>query len=457
MGDLLPGFQRIHIVGVGGAGMSALAKLLAAKGKTISGSDLRSSEALARLEDLGLDVWSGHRPDSIDGVDLVVRSSAVPESDPEVRAAQAMSIPVWERPRLLAALTRDVPSIGATGTHGKTTSAAMLVLATRAAGLDPSFVVGGDMLDLRTNAGAGGDPLLILEADEAFGTFEWLNLSGLMITNVELDHMDHFESVEDLEAAFVRVARNVDGPVVACLDDPGASRVIQRAGCLGYGTDEASDWRILDMALSEGSSSFRLVGHKGEVMVDVPRPGIHLARNAAGALALMAELDHDLEKAAAGLSRFQGVKRRFEHRGTVNGVSVYDDYAHHPTEVAATLRAARPGVRRRLWAVFQPHLYSRTEAFSPEFGAALANADAVVVTDVYGAREEPRPGVTGRLVADAAKRAGASDVIFVRHRADVASTLAGLLEAGDSVVIMGAGDVTVVATELLTLLEGSWV
>jgi len=456
MGDLLPGFQRIHIVGVGGAGMSALAKLLAAKGKAISGSDLRASEALARLEDLGLDVWSGHRPDSIDGVDLVVRSSAVPESDPEVRAAQTMSIPVWERPRLLADLTRDVPSVGATGTHGKTTSAAMLVLAARAAGLDPSFVVGGDMLDLRTNAGAGRDPLLILEADEAFGTFEWLKLSGLMITNVELDHMDHFDSVEDLEAAFVRVARNVDGPVVACVDDPGASRVLQRAGCVGYGTDEASDWRILDLALSEGSSSFRLLGPKGEVLVELPRPGIHLARNAAGALALLAELDHDLEKAAVGLSRFQGVKRRFEHRGTVNGVSVYDDYAHHPTEVAATLRAARPGVRRRLWAVFQPHLYSRTEAFYPEFGAALANADAVVVTDVYGAREEPRPGVTGRLVADAAKRAGASEVIFIRHRGDVASTLAGLLEAGDSVVIMGAGDVTIVATELLTLLEGSW-
>lgn len=445
----LSAYPRIHLVGVGGAGMSALAKLLAGKGHLVTGSDLRPSLALAALADIGLDVWDGHRPEQMQEAGLVVASSAVPESDPEIKAAKAAGVPVWRRPDLLDAVTSMIPTIGPTGTHGKTSSTGMMVAALRATGMDPSFVVGGDLIDLRTNALAGADDLLVLEVDEAFGTFERINLKGLQVTSVEPEHLDHFGTFAQLEAAFLRVMRSVDGPVVACMDDPGAARLAEMTKALTYGIEEGADYRILEFVPSPGSVAFRLEGRGAATDVLVPRPGIHMARNAAGVLSLLHALGHDLMPAAAGLRSFHGVRRRFEHRGTVDGVTMVDDYAHHPTEVAATLRAARHSVPSRLVAVFQPHLYSRTEMLHREFGAALALADLVVVTDVYAAREVPQPGVTGRLVADAATRAGSAGVRYVPHRADLAGVLAELCRPGDLVVTMGAGDVTTVSAELI--------
>lgn len=442
---------RIHLVGAGGAGMSAIAKVLVARGHQLSGSDLRGGAALDALTDLDIEVYTGHNPKVVDGAALVVASSAVPEFDEELSAARSGGIAVWRRPELLDALTADIPTIGATGTHGKTTTTAMLVTALRQIGEDPSFIIGGELLDLSTNGHQGQSDLLVLEADEAFRTFESLHLEGLVVTNVEHEHVDHFDSEEDLVDSFAGVASNVSGPVVACLDDPGSGEVARRVGALTYGFDRGADWRIDGLDTGPDGVTFVLNKGRSKVKVGLPHPGRHLAQNAAGALALLAETGRDLEAVAAGISSFRGVGRRWEHKGTVGGVILYDDYAHHPTEVAAIIDAASGTATGRIWAVFQPHLYSRTERFSDEFGRALATADVVVVTDVFGAREEPVPGVTGELVADAARGAGGV-VHYIPHRYELAEFIAPLVEPGDLVVSMGAGDITLLHTELAPIL-----
>jgi UDP-N-acetylmuramate--alanine ligase len=443
---------RIHLVGAGGAGMSALAKVLVAMGHAVSGSDLRSGPALEALADLDVAISTGHNPDTIKGAALVVASSAVPDYDEELEAARAEGITVWRRPELLAALTASIPTIGATGTHGKTTTTALAITALREMGEDPSFVVGGDLLDLGTNGHYGETDLLVLEADEAFRTFESVHLLGLVITNVEHEHVDHFDSPSDLVYSFTSVAANVDGPVVACIDDPGSRQVGAEVGASTYGFDEDAHWQISELATGRQGVRFRLDGPGSPpVTVEVGQPGKHVAQNAAGAIALLAELGRDVERAAAGVAAFRGVGRRWEHKGTVDGVMLYDDYAHHPTEVAAIIDAAAAIATGRIWAVFQPHLYSRTERFSEEFGLALARADVAVVTDVFGAREEPVPGVTGDLVAEATRRAG-GDVHYVPHRYELAGFIAPRVQRGDLVLSMGAGDITLLHSELAPIL-----
>ena len=442
---------RIHIVGAGGAGMSAIAKVLLATGREMSGSDLRGGAALDALADLGMKVHAGHDPSAVEGAVLVVASSAVPPYDEELAAAESLGIPVWRRPELLAELTRTAPSIGATGTHGKTTTTALLITALRGVGEDPSFIVGGDLVDLGTNGHLGRDDLLVIEADEAFRTFESLHLEGLVVTNIEHEHVDHFQTEEGLVASFVNVARRVLGPVVACIDDPGAAHLASEVDAVTYGFGAEADWQISSFERSEQGIRCRVTHDGTDLMLDLPTPGRHMAQNAAGAVALLAELGRDPNAVARAMSDFRGVGRRWEHRGTVAGISLYDDYAHHPTEVKAVLDGASSMAPGRLWAVFQPHLYSRTERFSGEFGAALAGADEVVVTDVFGAREEPVPGVTGEMVVDAVARAG-KRAHYVRHRTDLAEYLAPLLTDGDMVVGMGAGDITLLPGELAQLL-----
>jgi len=446
-------YDRIHLVGAGGAGMSAIARVLAGMGHLVSGTDLRGGSTLDRLGDFGVETYAGHHPEVVSSVDVVVASSAVPDSDPELIAAAAAGIPVWRRPRLLAALTGLIPTIGATGTHGKTTTTALLISGLRAAGVDPSFIVGGDLADLGTNGHFGEDPLLILEADEAFRTFESLDLVGLVVTNVEPEHVEHFGSSDELLETFVSVASRVKGPVVACIDDVGSADVAARTGAITYGLDSSAMWRIREFTPAQGGCRFVLSGPDAEVEVLLRRPGMHNAQNAAGALSLLATLGHDLRACADGLAGFHGVGRRWEHRGVVAGVTLIDDYAHHPTEVAATLSASVGLVPGRVWAVFQPHLYSRTERLQDEFGEALSAADVVVVTDVYGSREEPVPGVTGELVADAVRRRG-REVHYVAHKTDLARYLVDRVAAGDLVLTMGAGDITVLPTELAAMLAG---
>ena len=451
MRDLVP-HDAVHVVGVGGAGMSGLAKMLAQAGHRVTGSDLKPGPLLAALAGTGVETWLGHRPEAIAGVGLVVSSSAVPDSDPELEAARHAGIDVWERPRLLGEITTRLRTVGITGTHGKTTCTAMLVTALRSIGLDPSFMVGGQLIDLNTNAHLGGDDLFVLEADEAFGTFLSLDLSGLLVTNIEPDHLDHYGTVEEMEAAYAAVADRVEGPVVACIDDPGVRRLQEHVDDLiGYGTAVGAAWRAARIESDVHGVAVDGAGPEGEqVALRIPKPGRHVGLDGLGVLALAAALGHDPGDVAAGLASFHGVRRRFEVRARRGGVTVIDDYAHHPTEVAATLDAARRGHDGRVVAVFQPHRYSRTREHGEALGRALGSADVVYVSDVYAAGEAPIPGVTGRLVAEAVDAAG--EVRYVPRRADLAAALAETVTEGDLVLLLGAGDITQVADELAPLL-----
>ncbi len=446
--DDLAAYRHIHLVGAGGAGMRGLAVLLAGLGHRVTGSDLEPSPYLDRLAALGIETWVGHRPGRAGEWDLVAASSAVPSHDEELAAAAAAGVPVWARPRLLGALTATMPAIGVTGTHGKTTATAMAVAALQAAGADPSYLVGGELIKSGTGAHIAMGGPFVLEADEAFGTFLELQLAGLLVTNVEADHLDHYGTVAEMEKAYLTVARGVDGPLVVGVDDPGGRRLAEQTGAVTYGTAPDADWQIDDVTFGPWEVSFVMRRNGQDQAVTVPKPGIHVARNAAGVLALAAELGFDLGAAAAGLAAFAGVRRRHEVRARVAGVTIIDDYAHHPTELAATLAAARGGSPARLWAVFQPHRFSRTAEHGAALGAALAGADRVVVTDVYPAGEPPIAGVSGRLVADGAAAAGAADVAYVSSRDDLADHLAAAARSGDVVLLLGAGDITGVAAEL---------
>ncbi len=444
--------RRVHIVGAGGSGMSGMAKILAQAGHLVTGSDLKPGPSLTALSEVGVETWIGHRPEAADAWDLVVASSAVPARDPELAAARSAGVEVWERPRLLDEITRRLPTLGVTGTHGKTSGTAMLLAALRALGRDPSFMVGGELVDLNTNAHLGEEDLFILEADEAFGTFLSLHLRGLIVTNVEADHLDYYGTLERLESAFASVASSVVGPVVVCLDDPGGRRLHASVkGAVGYGTAPDARWRVTSIEHGPSSVAFELSGPTGVIPVTVPKPGEHVARNAAGVLALVGELGIDVAAASEGLRSYAGVRRRFEVRARIGGVVVVDDYAHHPTEVAATIAAAALGHRGRVVAVFQPHRFTRTADLGSALGSALANTTRVFVTDVYAAGEPPIAGVTGRLVAEAARTAGA-ETTYVPRRSELATAVAREVHPGDMVLLMGAGDITLVADEIIPLL-----
>ena len=444
---------RIHLVGAGGAGIGPLAKLLSAMGHVVSGSDLVAGAGLEGLNAHRVATWVGSLPDRMAECDLVVASSAVPATDPELVAAGEAGVAVWDRPRLLREMTTRMPTLGFSGTHGKTTSTALAVTATRGLGIDASFIVGGDLVGCDTNAHLGADDLLVLEADEAYGTFAHLVLAGLAVTNVDSDHLDHYGTQERLEDTFRDVVDRVDGPVVVGMDDPGGHRLAERTGRPGYGTSPEAAWRITDVEPGPLSVTFRLGGRFPPGWVKVSRPGLHTARNACGVLALLSELGYDLAAAIESLARFEGVRRRLEHRATVGEVTIIDSYAHHPAEVAADIEALAPVERNRLWVVFQPHLYSRTVALATEFGEALAGADRIVVTDIYGAREAPWPGVTGELVADAVSDRH-REVRYVAGLEEVADLVSGEVCPDDVILTLGAGDVTTLPDRLVDRLAG---
>lgn len=446
--------QRVHIIGAGGSGMSGVAKLLSQLGHTVSGSDLKPGRMFDVLNDVGITTWLGHRPEAMTGVDLVVASSAVPDTDLELSAARDLGIEIWRRPALLKALTAQRRTFGFAGTHGKTTSTALAVTATRSMGVNPSFLVGGEMIGLNTGASVGTDELFLLEADEAFGTFRHLSLDGLLVTNIEADHLDHYGTVAALEDAFAQVAGRVAGPRIVCADDAGARRLAQTVDVTTYGFSPDAQWRIKDLEHERGSVRFRLEGEGGTTEVTLPKPGEHLASNAAGVLALLGESGLDVAAAAAGMSNFRGVGRRYEIRAKVEGITVVDDYAHHPTEVAATIAAASVGSSGGVIAVFQPHRYTRTADLGPDFGAPLALADQVIVTDIYAAGERPIIGVTGRLVSQAVEAAGGT-VAFVPRLTDIPDMVAASAEAGDVILLLGAGDISSISGDVVRAIEAA--
>ena len=432
--------------------MSGLGKILSQLGHEVSGSDVKPGRMLESLRDVGVSTWIGHRPDLITAAELVVASSAVPDRDPELRAAIEAGIPVWRRPQLLAALTAANPALGLAGTHGKTTSSALAVTALRGVGNDPSFLVGGQIVGLNTGSHVGTDDAFILEADEAFGTFRHLDLASVLVTNIEADHLDHYVTLAALEDAFAQVVDRVQGARVGCIDDPGVRRLAQRTDIATYGFTDQAQWRVRDLHHADGGVQFTLIWPGGATPVRLPKPGSHLASNAAGVLAMLGLSGIDVPSAAQALEGFTGVHRRYEIRAEIGGITIVDDYAHHPTEVAATIEAATLGTEGRVIVVFQPHRYTRTADLGPRFGASLALADEVIVTDVYSAGEEPIIGVSGRLVAQSVGAAGV-DASYVARLADVPDAVVGIAAEGDTVLLLGAGDVASIAPDLAAAID----
>ncbi|HXF57641.1 MAG TPA: UDP-N-acetylmuramate--L-alanine ligase, partial [Actinomycetota bacterium] len=449
-------WRSAHLVGIGGAGMSGIARLLLAAGVRVSGSDLKDSPGLAALREAGATVFVGHRAEQVGRPDAVVASSAIPPTNPELRAAREAGVPVWSRAQVLAGLMRGRRGVAVAGTHGKTTTTSMVSVMLSRLGLDPTFVVGGDLNESGSGASAGSGELFVAEADESDGSFLLLQPEVAVVTNVEEDHLDHYGGREEIERAFAAFAARAR-VVVACWDDPGARRALEglSASLLRYGRGPEADVRVLEEELRPGRGSRSLVDVGGRrVWLELAVPGAHNVLNGAAALAVASVLQLDLEAAARALASFTGVRRRFERRGEAGGVLLVDDYAHHPTEVAATLAVAREAAPRRVVAVFQPHRYTRTRAMWRELGRSLAGADLVVLTDVYGAGERPIPGVSGKLVAEAlAEEAPGRRVVYLPHRSDVAPFLAGEVRPGDLVLTIGAGDITMVGQELLGLLR----
>jgi UDP-N-acetylmuramate--alanine ligase len=447
----------VHVVGVGGAGMSAIATVLAGMGHRVSGSDLKESASLERLRAMGIDVAVGHTPANVsDHISYVTISTAVPAHNVEVRAATERGIPVLRRAEILAAIASTRRTVAVAGTHGKTTTASMLALVLIEAGLQPSFIIGADVNEIGTGAVWDDGELFVVEADESDGTFLELPRQAAIVTNVEPDHLEHYGSVETLVSSFERFVVETDGPVVVCADDLGAAELGARVAAHTYGTSPHARWRMTDLETGGTGSSFTLRFEGGDSFegwslgrLQLPVAGAHNARNACAAAVTGLLLGASFDAARAALARFAGVARRFEHRGEAAGVTFIDDYAHLPTEVAAAIEAARDGDWRRVVCVFQPHRYSRTSALWPDFAHAFDGADLLVVTDVYAAGETPRPGVSGMLVARAALDAHPwRRLAYLPHRADVIRYLTHELKAGDLCLTLGAGDLTSLPDEL---------
>ena len=451
--------RPIHFMGIAGAGMSALAMIARHRGVAITGCDSDTSGGGADdLTALGVRVWKGHDPSHVEGARAVVVTAAVPRDHPELDKARALGLPVVKRADALGELVAGGSEglVAVAGTHGKTTTTVMVTEALTAAGRNPTGLAGGRVAAWGGNARIGGDALYVVEADEYDKSFLSLRPTVAVVNNVEADHLECYGSMEALEDAFVDFASRAQRVIVGA-DDDGADRVGMRieAPVWRVGHGATADVRIRAVRLEPGGSRamVSLPGGNG-VELTLAVPGLHNVRNAAAALAVLHALGADVESGARALAQFHGVGRRFERLGEAGGITVVDDYAHHPTEVAATLAAARqafPG--RRLIAVFQPHLFSRTALHGEALGKALAAADMVVVAPIYAAREQPQDGVTHHLVVRGATRAGAATVA-VRDRAGVTTHVARAVRDGDVVFTLGAGDITRVGPELLKLLGG---
>jgi UDP-N-acetylmuramate--alanine ligase len=459
---------RVHFVGIGGAGMSGIARIMLERGITVSGSDAKDSDLLAELRDLGATTHVGHAAAHVDGADTVVVSTAIRETNPELATARERGLRVLHRAAALASLMDGHRSIAVAGTHGKTTTTSMLTVALQHAGADPSYCIGGVLVTTGLGAANGSGDLFVAEADESDGSFLMFAPTAAVITNVEADHLDNYATFERVKETFARFAERIrpGGLLVVCADDPVARSLGEDAARRGltvrtYGEAPDADYRIEGFT-PRGLGSRFTVGTRsaadtrpaaGARELRLAVPGRHYALNATAAYATAVELGVPAGAVAEGLAGFTGARRRLEPKGEARGVKVFDSYAHHPTELAADLRATRDYVGEqgggRIVAVFQPHLFSRTQFFADEFGTALGLADEVVVLDVYPAREDPIPGVTGELVAKAVPH---DHVAYEPDGNAVAGRVAELAAPGDVIITMGAGDVTTLGPKILGLL-----
>ena len=440
--------------------MSGIAEILLDQGFTVTGSDLSRSDVTERLESLGARIAQGHAPEHVVGADVVVYSSAVkPEENPETAEASRRKIPLIRRAEMLAEVTRMKYGIGVAGTHGKTTTTSMIGLVLIEGEKDPTVIVGGKLSGFGgTNARLGQGEWTVVEADEYDRSFLSLSPAVAVITNLEREHLDIYSGLDDLKRAFIEFANKVPfyGFIALCLDESTLLdiRPHLKKRVISYGTTPQCDVRAVDISYSERNSQFTVLRNGEELgTITVGVPGEHNVKNALAAIAVGLEVGVAFDAIARALTKFTGVYRRFEIKGEPGGVLVIDDYAHHPTEVKATLDAVRRGWRRRVVALFQPHTYTRTRDFHEEFGKSFFNADLVFLTDIYPARERPIQGITGELVAESALGYGHRNVIYVPDRNDLAARALELIQPGDIVVTMGAGDIWKVAEEIMEELE----
>ena len=448
--------NSIHFVGIGGIGMSGIAEILLAEGFRVSGSDLAKSDVTARLEELGACIVQGHSPENLADAEVVVYSSAVkPDENPETLEAMRRKVPLIRRAEMLAEVTRLHYGVAVSGTHGKTTTTSMIGLVLIEGGIDPTVIVGGKLADLGgTNARRGEGEWTVVEADEYDRSFLSLLPTIAVITNLESEHLDIYSDLDDLKRSFVEFANKVPfyGFVALCLDEPELVDIMPRLTrrVVSYGTSSQCDVQASEITYEKGRSRFTVL-FRGEVLgtIELGVPGLHNVKNALAAVTSGLALDVPFETISSALVKFSGVYRRFEIKGESRGVLVIDDYAHHPTEVKATLQGVKRGWNRRVVVVFQPHTYTRTRDFHDEFGKSFLNADLVIITDLYPAREQPIQGVNGELVAKSATDFGHRHVSYVPEKNDVPAHLSSLLEPGDIVLTMGAGDIWKIGETIL--------
>ena len=453
--------KKIHFVGIGGIGMSGIAEILLDQGFKVAGSDKMLSEITERLETLGAKIFEGHKPENIaSDIDALVYSSAVVLDNPEVLEAQRRKIPIIRRAEMLAEVMRLKYGIGIAGTHGKTTTTSMISLVLMEGAMDPTVIVGGRLSGLGgSNARLGHGDFIVVEADEFDRSFLSITPTIAVLTTLETDHLDCYRDLEDIKGAFIQFASKVPfyGFVVLCLDEPALQDIMPQLSqkkVLGYGMNPQADVQAVDIHYKDNTATFTVLKNGtefGRVVLQIP--GKHNVQNALAAITVGLELGISFEKVKAGIEKFTGVNRRWEKKGEVNGISVYDDYAHHPTECRAALSGAKAGWRRRTVCVFQPHLFSRTRDFYEDFAKAFLLADVLLVTDIYPAREEPIQGITGELIVNAAKQYGHKNVHYVPDKKTVPDALLTLVKKDDLVIMMGAGDIWKCSAEFLKRLQ----
>ena len=458
LGPLTQRVRNIHLIGIGGSGMSGIAEILLNLGFSITGSDLRSTEVTDHLTSLGARVFIGHTPGNVAHCDVVVYSSAVKGDNPEIIAARERKIPVIKRPEMLSELMRMKYGICIAGTHGKTTTTSMTGTVLTRGGIDPTIIVGGRVTDFGGGAKIGRSHYLVLEADEYDRTFLKLTPVIAAVTNIDLEHLDCYKDMDDIENAFLQFVNKVPffGSVILCIDNSGVQSIIPgvERKIITYGTSRQADIRAENITFEGMKTVFDVVSY-GEPLgqITLPVPGIYNVRNALAALAIGAEMGVSFQNAADALGEYKSVGRRFEVKGSIGGVTVVDDYAHHPTEIISSLDGVRSGFDNRIIAVFQPHLYTRTRDFHEEFGRAFMNSDVLIVTDIFPARESPIEGVTGKLVSEAAVAAGHRNVLYIEDRNKLVEILADMASENDMVITFGAGDIHRVGTDLLEVLQ----
>ncbi len=442
--------KRLHFIGIGGAGMSGLARIALSHGITVSGSDAKDSTVLSALQALGAQVWPEHKAVQVDGADFIVYSTAIGASNVELTRAKELQIPLLTRAQALATLMSQDRSIAVAGTHGKTTTSSMLTVALQSCGLDPSFAIGGTLTSSGSNAHKGTGDLFVAEADESDGSFVEYHPNAAIVTNIEHDHVDFFAKPEDVTNAFNSFAATIsqDGILVYCADDAGSaalgsgSKLRSDLTVISYGTTEGSDLYIDSINLLAMGSTARALW-KGRLIgtLSLQVPGLHNVLNAGAALAMGLALGAPAAELLSGLASFHGAGRRFELKGTVHGIRVIDDYGHHPTEITVTLNAAkRYAGDGRVLAIFQPHRYSRTQAFMTEFSTALDIADEVILLEIYAASEKPIPGVSAEQIAKAMQRGR-----FIPNFIEASDWIIDNAKPGDVILTLGAGDVNSLA------------